>query len=641
MRSPLLALALVLTVADASAQLRLPLVLSDGAVLQRDHSIPVWGWATPGAEVAVRLGAGTAEARAGADGHWRTTLPAMPAGGPHTLVVTSGGDRVEAADLLVGDVWVLSGQSNMEWVLRDADDAVATIATADDDRIRHFKVPRSFATEPQNDLTGGAWAVGSPETVGEFSAVGVFFARAVRQHHDVAIGLLHTSWGGSRIEPWMSADMLGLSRADVEAMQAEEQARQDALADRLRARIGDLPTEDAGMDGDVPLWADPDLDDRSWDQIHVPSLWEDTGYPGLDGVAWVRTAFALSADQAAQGVTLGLGTIDDDDVTWVNGVEVGRMVNGWNRPRRYAVPAEALRAGANTLAVRVTDNGWGGGIAGAEDLVYLETADGQRRSLVGDWRFRVAVVRLDADTHKNQEPTVLWNQMVYPLTAQPVAGVLWYQGESNGGSMEDAAAYGDQFRTLIEGWRAAWSDDDLPFLWAQLAAFHPPPTGPEDTGVWPTVREGQSSALALDRTAEAVLLDVGEADDIHPRDKRSVGERLALAARAMVYGEDGLVTSGPRYRDHAIEGDRVAVSFDHVGGGLGTRDGLPLGGFALAGSDGRWHDADARIEGDRVVASTPAVRTPVAVRYAWANNPVAATLVNAEGLPAAPFRTRE
>lgn len=638
MRAFLLALT-VSAAAPAAAQLRLPHLLSDEAVLQRDREIPIWGWAAPRAEVSVALADAATTTTADAAGRWRTALPALPAGGPHVLTVSSDGEAATARDLLVGDVWVLSGQSNMEWTVRDADDAEAEMAAATDAQIRHFKVPQSFADTPQRELAGGAWAAASPATVGAFSAVGYSFARALRRHVDVPIGLVNATWGGSRIEPWMSAEMLGLDAAGVDSLRAAERSRENAVRDRLRSLVGGLPEEDAGMAGDEPLWAAPDLDDGEWVPVPVPSAWEAAGYDGLDGIAWYRTTFRVSPEEAAEGVTLGLGMIDDDDVTWVNGVEVGRTTNGWNRARRYTVPPAALRAGLNTLAVRVVDHQGGGGIGGADSLVYVEAASGARRPLPPDWRFQVAVVRLGAASTKNQVPRVLWNQMVHPLTQIPVAGVLWYQGESNGDRMEDAVAYGDLFSSMIGGWREAWGRPDLPFFWVQLANFHAPPTGPDDTGVWALLRKGQSSALALPHTAEALALDIGEADDIHPRDKQTVGHRLALAARALVYGEDDVVYSGPRYRSHTVRDGRVVIEFDHAAGGLATRDGAPPGGFALADSDGRWYWADARIEGDDVVVWNDAVPDPAAVRYAWADNPEDAMLTNAAGLPAAPFST--
>ena len=636
-------LALVLVVAftapGAAAQLRLPLLLGDGAVLQRDRPVPVWGWAAPGASVSVRLGEARASATAGADGRWRTELPAMPAGGPVALTVTSGGETARAADLLVGDVYVLSGQSNMEWPVKNARDGAAEVAATDDPRIREFAVPHSFAEVPKDTLAGGAWAPADPQHVGDFSAVGFFFARDLRRHVDVPVGLIHSSWGGSRIEAWISPEMLGFAPGDTSAVFEVARAEQRRVEERVRATLGGpLPTVDGGMVDGVAVWAAPGLDDRDWAAIHVPAPWESQGYDGLDGVAWYRRTFTLTAAEAAQGVTLGLGQIDDSDVSWVGGVEVGHTDNAWTEARVYPVPAEALHEGENVVAVRVEDVQGGGGIAGLDSLLFVQTADGSRRSLAGEWRFRVAAVRFGAVVNQNKVPMGLWNQMIHPLTQAPVAGVLWYQGESNGDTVVDAERYGEQFRSMIAGWRAAWGQPELPFLWVQLAGFHAPPAGPADIGIWPLVRQGQSSALALPRTAEALALDVGDADDIHPRDRQTVGHRLALAARRLIYGETDLVASGPRLQSARADGPRVVVSFESVGGGLQARGGAPLGGFTIAGADGQWHRAEARLEGERVVVSGPDVAVPAMVRYAWADNPVEATLVNAEGLPAAPFQ---
>ena len=636
MRLLLAALTLALAV-PVQAQLRLPLVLSDGAVLQRDHDVPVWGWATPGADVTVRLGDARATTEAGADGRWRVELPEMAAGGPHILTVASAGETATASDIMIGDVWVLSGQSNMEWPVRAANNAEAEIAAADDSAIRHFFVPHTFAETPQDELAGGSWAVASPETVGDFSAIGYFFAREIRPEIGVPVGLLHTSWGGSRIEPWMSPAMLGYDDGDTEAVFAAERAREDAIREGLLEILGgEFPTEDAGMAGGEPVWASPTLDDADWDTITAPGVWEEQGYPGLDGSAWYRKTVMLPAD-ALGAATLHLGMIDDGDTAWINGVEVGQTPNAYNEERHYAVPEGVLREGPNVVAVRVVDFQSGGGIYGDPAALSIETASGERYPLAGDWQFRVGVVQIGAGGNMNQIPTVLWNQMVYPLTVQPVAGVLWYQGESNAGSDEEAEVYADLFQSMIEGWRDAWDDDDLPFFWVQLANFMAAPTGPGDAGTWSTLRGSQSAALDLDHTAEAVIYDVGDPDDIHPRDKQTVGHRLALAARALVYGDDDLVYSGPRVEDIDVDDGRVEVTFDHTGGGLATRDGLPLGGFALADADGRWHWADAEIDGDRVLVWSDAAPEPTAVRYAWANNPDTATLTNAEGLPAAPF----
>ena len=632
------ALALLVTLLAAPpalAQLRLPYLLSDGAVLQRGEPIPVWGWADPGAAVVVRLGGARIETAAGADGRWRVEAPALGVGGPYALDVRSGTQHVRAEDLLVGDVWILSGQSNMEWPVERTVNADAVMDGAGDRRLRHFKVPRAHAEAAQVELPGGAWEPATPAHVGAFSAVGYEFARALREHVDVPIGLVNATWGGSRIEPWMSGDMLGLDADGVAATFQSVRDRNAAREAALRETLGGSFPTDAPepVDGETPPEAAPDLGDAEWTSIRVPARWESAGYDGLDGVAWYRTAFDLDAEAAAQGVTLSLGIIDDGNHTYVNGTLVGQGQGG-SEPRVYRVPPEALRAGANTLAVRVSDAGGGGGMKGGEGLLFVETADGARQPLAGDWRFRVVEARFGGASEVNYVPMLLWNAMVAPLTDVPVTGVLWYQGESNA---SDSEPYAGLFRALITGWRAEWGRPALPFFWVQLAGYRQPPDGPDDVGSWPALRAAQSAALALPRTAEALAIDVGAADDVHPRDKRPVGERLALAARALVYGEDGLTYSGPRYRSHTVDDGRVTVHFAHLGGGLSTRDGLPLGGFALRGADGTWHWADARIEADGVAVWSDEVVQPTAVRYAWADHPVDATLTNAEGLPAAPF----
>ena len=623
----------------ALAQIQLPLHLADGAVVQRDREVPVWGRAAPRARVRVAFAGAERTARADAAGQWRVDLPAAAVGGPYELTVSTGDERVVVRDVLVGDVWIASGQSNMEWTVADAHDAAAEIAAPTDRTIRHFKVPQAWAEAPLDTLAGGRWEAMSPETVGRFSAVATFFSRTLREHTDVPIGILNTSWGGSRIEPWMPAAALGLDATATNALFAAERGREEAVFARVTALTGALPTRDEGLVDGVAVWAAPGLDDAAWATIRVPAQWESEGYDGMDGTAWYRTTFDLTPAEAADGVMLGLGRIDDSDQSWVNGVAVGGMEDAWTVARVYAVSASALRVGRNVVAVRVVDTQGGGGVAGDPSEVYVETVAG-RRPLGGQWRFRVAEARLRSVGGKNQVPTVLWNAMVAPLLPSPVAGVLWYQGESNADTEADAVAYRDLFPALIRSWRAAsdgaWGD--VPFLWVQLANYHAPPRTPDDPAPWAILREAQTAALALPRTAQAVAIDAGEADDIHPRDKQTVGRRLALAARRLAYGEPELAASGPTFRSYRVDGGTVVVSFGDVGGGLRSRGGGPLGGFALVGADGRWAWAAARIDGNCVNVSSPDVSAPVAVRYAWADNPDRATLTNAEGLPAGPFR---
>lgn len=618
--------------------LTLPRIFGDGMVVQRGKPIVVWGWAAPSARVAVEFHGHTARATTKSDGKWTATLPSETAGGPFELVVRCGDARVALHDVLVGDVWVASGQSNMEFRLAQANGAVREIAAAHDSLIRHFAVPTSWSRDPVNDLAGGSWAPADSKHVGDFSAVAYFFARELRRSVHVPIGIINSTWGGSNIETWISRPAQHLDDAAWSAVLAREDAWSNALRDTLRARLGALPTRDAGLVDGHAVWADPTLDDSGWSTITVPAYWESQGYPGMDGVAWYRLAFDLSAGEATRAASVVLSAIDDDDITWVNGTEMGRT-KGYNVARSYSLPPGALHAGRNVLTVRVSDGGGGGGINGDASLAF---STGEKRSLAGTWKFKVGEVSFQPDGQRiNKIPSVLYNEMLHPLLPFPIKGVIWYQGESNANNAEQATAYRDQFRTLITSWRGAWAGgrDAFPFLWVQLPNFGAPDNVPQAQPAWAIQRESMDAALSLPNTGRAVTIDVGEAENIHPVDKLDVGIRLALVARQRVYGEN-VVAAGPTYRSHSSVGDTVVVEFTNVGGGLTTTaaDGR-VGGFALAGADGRFVWANARIAGNRVKVWSSDVAKPVAVRYAWANNPSTANLYNKERLPAAPFRT--
>ena len=620
------------------ATLRLARLLSDGAVLQRGTRIPIWGWAPPGATVRVQLDGRSAAATAGGAGKWKALLPAVPAGGPYTLTVLSGGERVDVRNVLVGDVWVASGQSNMEFELSAAKDAARVIAAAHDSTIREFKVPVSIAVQPSDELVGGSWAPADPRHVGAFSAVAYFFARDLRAAEHVPIGIVNSTWGGSGIETWTSAEAQKLP-PDAPAMAlAGEHRRLDSVVAALRSRYGDLTT-DPGLTASGAPWAAPNLDDAAWARITVPSLWENAGYPDLDGVAWYRTTFTLAAADLARPVALSLGPIDDDDITWVNGVEVGRT-RGYNVPRTYSVPRAALRAGANVIAVRVVDGGGGGGIWGEPAQVAL-VVGGTRRSLAGKWKFRVGQLAMQLDAQRvNKLPAITYDKMIVPILPAAIRGVIWYQGESNANDDAQARRYGAQLRTLITSWRASWNggaEPRLPFFWVQLPNFGTIDSVPTASGgAWTVLRESMGEALSLPATGQAITIDVGEAGNLHPTDKYDVGHRLALVARRVAYGER-VVASGPTYAGHSVANGRVIVRFRNTQGGLVSHG--QIGAFAIAGADHRFVWANARIEGDHVVVWSDRVPKPVAVRYAWANAPVGATLYNGAGLPAAPFRS--
>jgi sialate O-acetylesterase len=629
--------ALLATPLPGSAQLRLARIYSEGMVLQRDVPVPVWGWAGAGESVTVTFDGRTYAARADGTGRWQVRLRAHGAGGPFALHVAGPSGSLDVRDLLVGDVWVCSGQSNMEFELASARHGGEDAAAAHDSLLRQFKVPRGWADSPAVELPGGAWAPADPAHAGAFTAVGYYFARALRQRENVPIGLINTTWGGSRIEAWMSGPSQHLDGVALQAMLDKARAHDREVAHTLEQKIGSLPKEDAGLVAGKAVWAEPALDDAQWATLPVPGFWEQQGYDGLDGVTWYRTTFDLSEAEAAEDITLGLGMIDDNDISYLNGQEIGRT-DGYNRPRAYRVPASALHAGRNVLAVRVFDGGQGGGMYGPASQVYLETSAG-RRPLPGEWKFKVGQVLRGLANAQNQTPTLLYNSMVYPLLPFPVKGVIWYQGESNADRPTDAIAYREQFKSMIQDWRRAWDRPELPFLWVQLPNFQQPQVDPNAASNWALLRESQTAALALPRTGQAVIIDLGEAEDIHPKNKLDVGNRLALVGRRVAYGER-VLDSGPTFRAMRIDGGRVIVDLDHVAGGLKTRaaDGQ-VHGFAIAGADRRWAWAGARLEGGHVVVWSDQVPQPVAVRYAWADNPDKADLYNQEGLPAAPFRT--
>lgn len=633
------AVAAMLTIAsmsnDTLAQVRLPKLIGDGMVVQRNAVIPVWGWANVGDEITVELAGSRSTVVAGEDSVWEASLPAMDAGGPFTMSISAGAATLEVKNILVGDVWIASGQSNMEFALQDATDADAEIAAATDPEIRHFKVPRSYAWEPEVELAGGEWVVSSPQTAGDFTAVGYFFAQELRKHVDVPIGIINSTWGGSSIQAWMGAAAQGMSDREQRGLEAATEAKKLAMIENLRSKLGALPRKDAGLVDGVAVWADHDLDDSSWDKIPVPGLWEEAGYDGMDGIAWYRTTFALTPAEAAKGARLSLGTIDDSDISWVNGSEVGRMTMAYNQPRLYDVQPSVLRPGVNTLAVRVEDTGGGGGIYGDPALIYLEIG-GEKRAITGFWKFRPAVVEVRVD-NRHKTPTLLYNRMLRPLFHVPVRGITWYQGETNA-TEADSFRYRDLLKAMVTEWRRGWNDDELPFLVVQLPNWLPVKPQPSESD-WAMVRESELKVLDLPKTGLAVTIDVGDAVNLHPPDKKPVGIRLANAARAIAYDQE-LVYSGPIYRSANVVDGRVVVSFDYVGSGLVAKGGT-LHEFAIAGPDKQFMWANAEIEGDHVVVWHPAIHQPAAVRYAWADNPEHANLYNEEGLPASPFRADE
>ena len=624
----------------STTRLRIARIFADGMVMQRDAPVPVWGWSAPRAGVVVWLAGTTRRTTADANGTWRVSFPPLRSGRSYQMWVTSGGARIDVKDILVGDVWIASGQSNMEWPVELSDDAATEIALARDSSIREFTIPHAYSERPETELVDGRWAPADSQHVGKFSGVAYFFARDLRKSVDVPIGIIHSSWGGANIETWMSRRALGLTDSAWNAIAARERSRSDAQREAIRAKVGSIPTVDSGLVNGQALWASPELDDAAWATIRTPGAWEAAGYDGMDGVAWYRTSFTLTSEETRQPIRLSLGPIDDSDVTWVNGVEVGRT-GQYSAARLYTIPVSALRSGRNVIAVRVRDGGGGGGIYGDAAALWIEVG-GAMRPLAGMWRFKVGSVSFEADGQRvNKVPTVLYNRMIHPLLDVPIKGVIWYQGESNANNIQQATEYRRLFAAMISSWRREWrgTKNSFPFLWVQLPNFGRVDSVPPVTAGWATLRESQSAALTLPNTGQVVAIDLGGATELHPRNKQDVGARLALTAREVAYGQR-VVSSGPRYRRHSVTGGMVTIELTNVGSGLVSRANTgSITGFAIAGPDRRFVWAKARVDGNSVVVWSDDVPAPVAVRYLWSNSPLVPVLYNRQGLPLEPFRT--
>lgn len=624
---------------SAFSQLEIAKIFSDHMVIQRDQEIVVWGWSADNEKITGTLGQEVKMVNASSEGKWEIRFHARPAGGPSALMIETKTEKISLSDILFGDVWVCSGQSNMEWRIENSSNLEQTLREATDSQIRHFKVPHSFSEQPDEMLAGGKWVVCSPESVPSFTAVGYHFAKNIRLSEGVPIGLLNSSWGGSRVEPWMSNQMLtriGYKNARAESLTAFKQRAEERLA-AMKEKFPGISEQDRGILNGDTIWAAKNVPSSDWVPIDHTKLWESNGFEGLDGIGWYRTQFDLSSHEAQNPVTISIGKIDDSDITWVNGHRVGAMEMAWSAIRIYEVPAKYLQEGKNTIVVRCEDTGGGGGIYGTPDL-FSYSINGQKKPLPNSWKFNIGAIRTNANTlGTNQIPTILYNKMIHPLLRFPIKGAIWYQGESNAGSETDATNYAELFKHMIIDWRNRWNIGDFPFLYVQLANFMAPDVEPAESS-WAILRESQTKTLSLENTGQAVIIDIGEADDIHPKNKHDVGYRLALAAQKIAYKKD-VVYSGPKYNGHSIQRNLVYVSFDHVGSGLKCTDTFDhVNGFALAGADGKFKWARARILGDEVMVWHEEISTPVHIRYAWGNNPDKANLYNKEGLPACPFR---
>ena len=615
----------------------LPKILGDNMVLQRNKPINIWGWADVNEKVTIQFNKQTKSIKADKAGRWIISLAAEAAGGPFQLII-KGKNTITLSNILVGEVWVCSGQSNMEWPLRASNNAEQEIQQANYPEIRHFEVQKSVSTKPEEDVKGGDWKICTTENAGDFTAIGYFFAKELYQKLKIPIGLIHTSWGGTHSETWTSReafensgefkDMIAtMPSVDLGALAKE---KEKLMQSKLIAMGIAMPASG------VEKWKDLSFDDSKWPTMKLPGLWEYNGLGELDGLVWFRKTIALTAADAGKEASIDLSMIDDSDETFVNGQKIGATKNKYNEMRKYKIPSGVLKEGKNIIAVRVDDTGGGGGIYGEVKDLKL-TIDSNVISLSGDWVYNIENLTTGGSSiGPNSYPTLLFNAMLNPLFNYGIEGALWYQGESNAGR---AYQYRTAFPLMIQDWRNHWKQGNFPFYFVQLASFNSNNGTSEYGSTWAELREAQTLTLSLPNTGMAVTTDIGEANDIHPRNKKDVGKRLSAIALNKIYGQSN-VFSGPSFQSMKIDGNKIRVSLDNIGSGLLVKDKYGyVKGFEVAGADQKFVYAKAWVEGNDVVVSGEAITNPVAVRFAWADNPEDANLFNKEGFPAVPFRT--
>ncbi|MFP4548939.1 MAG: sialate O-acetylesterase [Fidelibacterota bacterium] len=644
--------------------IQLSAIFSDHMVVQRNADIPVWGKATPGSVVAVEFAGQKARTTVDDEGNWQVDLSPVKAGGPYDMKII-GTETISFSDVMVGEVWVCSGQSNMEWMVQNSSNAANEMADAIYPDIRLITVARHVAKEPQFTFEG-EWQRCSPENVGDFSAVGYFFGRKLHKELDIPVGLIHTSWGGTPAEAWTSEEYLQQDEMLSPILERYQENIKDfpaklkkweKIVKEIEEENKSLPMhqKDTGNEGVKKGWAKIDFDDSDWKTMALPRFWEDVEGMAIDGAVWFRKTVNIPKSMANKDLILSLGPVDDFDITYFNGEKVGatgeETPSFWVHPREYKIPAGLVKSGENVIAVRVFDHYGQGGFAGSKSQMKLAAKDGDPSiELAGDWQFKIEkamdpsmVVGPGGGKFPPQpigpghshSPAGLYNGMLYPLAPFAVKGAIWYQGETNAGR---AHQYQTLLPAMIRNWRELWNQEDYYFGIVQLANFMAVNEFPEESA-WAELREAQTmTADNLENCGLAVTIDIGEAEDIHPKNKQDVGKRLALWALHDAYDQD-VIYSGPKYKTMKIDGNRVILTFDHVAAGLVVQ-GDELKGFTIAGDDKKFYFAKAKVKGDKVVVWSDGVKNPVAVRYAWANNPVC-NLYNSAGLPAVPFRTDE
>ncbi|MEI8059271.1 MAG: sialate O-acetylesterase, partial [Ferruginibacter sp.] len=580
-------------------------------------------------------------AYADATGSWEVYLEPANAGKAGDIVITAASEKIELKDILVGEVWICSGQSNMEWKMGMLPDKYKEeLKTAENDNIRFVVVNKTFANAPQQDVVlEKKWSPITPATVGNCSAVAYWYAKKLYQSLHVPIGLVVSSWGGTPAQSWTSfeglhdfSSYLDTYINKIKPLQLNDFNKQKQLYIK---KFEQSIFEKIAF---VKELVKPDFDDSKWEEMFLPKQWEAQGLTNLDGIVAFRVAFNVTAADAGKEAILNLPAVDDMDSTYINGHFIG-TTNQWDALRKYTIPAGVLQAGKNILVIKVQDNGGGGGLSELEEKFNVVVGN-TIIPLKGKAKYTIIAVLEDITGGHGDiqfQPAVLYNAMIAPLLPLTIRGVIWYQGESNADDKKSAMEYRTLFPAMITDWRNHWAQGDFPFLYVQLSSFGPLKTQPAESS-WALLREAQTTTLTLPNTAMAVTIDIGNPLNIHPQQKKEVGDRLAISALKMVYDQN-ILCSGPIYKNYTIKGNQVVIEFSNAANGLKINGTNTLKHFAIAGADKKFIWANAVIKNQHIVVSSKLVPNPIAVRYAWADSPVDANLVNKDNLPALPFRT--
>jgi len=627
------------------AKVVLPSVFSNNMVIQQKTNAAIWGKGTPDhiINISTTWSRKSYTSRTDKNGNWKILVATPSYGGPYSVTI-SDGTKLTLQNILIGDVWVCSGQSNMEMPLagwgkiKDYDIEIAAAKYPD---IRLLQVNHVVSNVPLENaqVANGGWVPCTPENISGFSSTAYFFAREVYKKTGIPVGLIHTSWGGTIAEAWTSSSTLQ-NMPDFAAAAnkiAATKVSKDGLdyQRKLQEWKKLVTNKDRGYTDAKPLWTAASVEDSQWKSMSLPESWEEAGLPDFDGVVWFRKKFTIPQSWAGKAIKINLGMIDDQDITFFNGEKIGET-DGYDQSRIYTVPAGKVKAGEAALSVRVFDSGGGGGIYTGK--LSATSANGETISLDGEWHYQKGVnlkevAAMPVVENSPNRATVLYNAMINPFIQFSVRGAIWYQGESNA---DRAVQYQELFPAMIRDWRKKWNIGDFPFYFVQLANYMKRNDQP-GSSAWAELRDAQAKTLALPNTGMSVSIDIGEEKDIHPKNKQEVGRRLALIALAKTYGKQ-IAYTGPVLKSSKVVNNTIVLDFNHTDGGLTAKDGQPLKAFTIAGADQKFYQATATVRGTQVIVTAPEVPNPVAIRYAWGDNPEV-NFYNGAGLPASPFRT--